>query len=146
MLTIGAVARSAGSKVQTIRYYEQVGLLKPTRRTRGGQRRYSVADIDRLEFILHSRQFGFSLEAIRELLELSSGARGSCKSATNVAQRQLNVLERKLLLLLDQKKVLEQMVRECPCNSVASCQVLESLRKYIDFPSSDEAFGGQNNP
>ncbi|MGR3706026.1 MerR family transcriptional regulator [Sulfitobacter sp.] len=65
-----------------------MGLLKPTRRTKDGQRRYSVADIDRLEFILHSRQFGFSLEAIRELLELSSGARGSCKSATNVAQRQ----------------------------------------------------------
>ena len=57
-----------------------------------------------------------------------------------------NALERKLLLLLEQKKVLEQMVRECPCNSVASCQVLESLRKCIDFPSSNEAFGGQNNP
>jgi len=146
MLTIGAVARSAGTNVQTIRYYEQMGLLKPARRTRGGQRRYSVDDIDRLEFILHSRQFGFSLDDIRELLELSSGAQVSCESATKVAQRQLNALERKLLLLLDQKMVLEQMVRECECNSAAFCQVLEGLRKHTDCPAPEEAFGGQNNP
>lgn len=146
MLTIGALARSAGSKVQIIRHYEQVGLLKPVRRTKGGQRRYSVDDIDRLEFILHSRQFGFSLDVIRELLELSSGSKVSCESATTVAQRQLSSLERKLALLLDQKKALEQMVKECHCDSVASCQVLESLREHTDCPSSDEAFGGQNNP
>lgn len=146
MLRIGSLARSAGSKVQTIRYYEQVGLLKPTRRTKGGQRRYDVADIDRLEFILHGRQFGFSLAAIRELLELSSGVRGSCESAIIVAQRQLDALERNLSLLLNQKKALEQMIVKCHCDDVASCQVLAGLREYSGCPTSDEAFGGQNNP
>jgi DNA-binding transcriptional MerR regulator len=146
MLTIGSLARSAGSTVQTIRHYEQVGLLKPTRRTQGGQRRYDIADIDRLEFILHGRQFGFSLAAIRELLELSCRVRGSCESATIVAQRQLDALERNLSLLLNQKKVLEDMIVECQCGNVASCQVLQGLREYTNFPSSDEDFGGHNNP
>ena len=146
MLTIGALARSAGSKVQTIRYYEQVGLLKPARRTKGGQRRYHVGDIGRLKLIRHSRQFGFSLDAIRELLELSSGSQVSCVSATIVAQQQLNVLERKLSRLLDQKMVLEQLVKECNCRNVTTCQVLAGVRGYTGCASSDEPFGGQNNP
>jgi DNA-binding transcriptional MerR regulator len=146
MLTIGALARSAGSKAQTIRYYEQIGLLKPARRTKGGQRRYDVDDIDRLEFILNSRQFGFSLDTIRELLLLSNAPQGSCKSATIAAQKQLNALERYLVLLFNQKKALEQMVNGCKCDGVASCQVLEGLRGDSDCPLSDETFGGQNNP
>lgn len=146
MLTIGSLARSAGSTVQTIRHYEQVGLLKPTRRTQGGQRRYDIADIDRLEFILHSRQFGFSLAAIRELLELSCRVRGSCESATIVAQQQLDVLERNLSLLRNQKRALEQMIVKCPCDDVVTCQVLAGLRKYSGCPTSGQAFGGQNSP
>jgi len=146
MLTIGALARSAGSKAQTIRYYEQIGLLKPTRRTTGGQRRYSVDDIDRLEFILHSRQFGFSLDAIRELLDLSNGSLASCEPAIIAAQKQLNVLERHLMLLLSQKRALEQMVVGCKSDVVASCKVIQGLQERSDCPLPDEVFGGQNNP
>uniref|UniRef100_UPI004047202F MerR family transcriptional regulator n=1 Tax=Yoonia sp. TaxID=2212373 RepID=UPI004047202F len=146
MLTIGALARRAGSKVQTIRYYEQVGLLKPAKRTTGGQRRYGVDDIARLTFILHSRQFGFSLDVIRELLELSTGSQGSCEPATLAAHKQLNAVERHLSLLFNQKKALEQMVKGRTCDVVASCQVLEGLRGHCDGPLSNEAFGGQNNP
>ncbi|WP_306114976.1 MULTISPECIES: MerR family transcriptional regulator [unclassified Roseovarius] len=146
ILTIGALARSAGSNVQTIRYYEQVGLLKPARRTRGGQRRYHVDDVGRLEFIRHSRQFGFSLDAIRELLELSSSSQDSCWSAIFVAQQQLNALERSLSQLLDRKKILRQLIMKCKCSNVETCQVLAGVREYSGCASSDEHFGGQNNP
>ena len=71
MLTIGALGRKTGTKVQTIRYYEQIGLMPEPDRTEGGQRRYGDNEQDRLAFIRHARQLGFSLEAIRELLDLS---------------------------------------------------------------------------
>ena len=70
MLTIGNLAKRTGTKVQTIRYYEQIGLMPEPGRTEGGQRRYAEAELDRLSFIRHSRQLGFSLDVIRELLDL----------------------------------------------------------------------------
>ncbi|WP_144389857.1 MerR family transcriptional regulator, partial [Phaeobacter sp. 22II1-1F12B] len=65
MLTIGTLSKKTGTKVQTIRYYEQIGLMPEPGRTEGGQRRYDNAQLDRLSFIRHSRQLGFSLDAIR---------------------------------------------------------------------------------
>ena len=71
MLTIGTLAKKTGTKVQTIRYYEQIGLLPEPGRSAGGQRRYGDSELDRLSFVRHARQLGFSLDAIRELLDLS---------------------------------------------------------------------------
>ena len=71
MLTIGSLGKKTGTKVQTVRYYEQIGLMPEPGRTEGGQRRYGDAEVDRLSFIRHARQLGFPLEAIRELLDLS---------------------------------------------------------------------------
>ena len=61
MLTIGTLGKKTGTKVQTIRYYEQIGLMPEPGRTEGGQRRYGHAEMDRLSIIPHSRQLGFSL-------------------------------------------------------------------------------------
>ena len=71
MLAIGYLAKKTGTKVQTIRYYEQVGLMPEPGRTDGGQRRYGNAELDRLSFIRHARQLGFSLDAIRELKKVA---------------------------------------------------------------------------
>ena len=78
MLTIGSLGKKTGTKVQTIRYYEQIGLMPEPGRTEGGQRRYTDAELDRLSFIHHGRQMGFPLNAIRELLELSDHPRQTC--------------------------------------------------------------------
>lgn len=78
MLSIGTLAKRTGTKVQTIRYYEQIGLMPEPERTEGGQRRYGTQSHDRLAFIRHARQLGFSLEAIRELLDLSDSPEQSC--------------------------------------------------------------------
>ena len=68
--TIGDLAQQTGCKVQTIRYYEEIGLMPEPARTAGNQRRYGQRHVDRLAFIRHSRELGFSLDAIRELLSL----------------------------------------------------------------------------
>ncbi|GAB5377838.1 MAG: hypothetical protein AcusKO_43000 [Acuticoccus sp.] len=68
---IGILARRTGTKVQTIGYYEQSGLRPKFKGTEGTQRRYCEANLDRLSFIRRARQLGFSLDAIRELLDLS---------------------------------------------------------------------------
>ena len=81
MLAIGTLSRRTGTKVQTIRYYEEIGLMNEAGRTAGGQRRYFEKDLDRLAFIRHSRQLGFSLDSIRELLDLSDNPSQSCAEA-----------------------------------------------------------------
>src|SRR5690625_5021470 len=89
MFSIGALAKRTDTKVQTIRYYEEIGLMPEPGRTAGGQRRYGEAELDRLAFIRHARQLGFNLEAIRELLELSDNPDRSCAEVDRIAQRQL---------------------------------------------------------
>src|SRR5690606_16708953 len=79
--TIGDLAQQTGCKVQTIRYYEEIGLMPEPARTAGNQRRYSQKHGDRLAFIRHSRELGFPLDAIRELLSLADHPEQSCGSA-----------------------------------------------------------------
>ena len=67
MLTIGKLGKAAGVKVPTIRYYEQIGLLPPPKRSEGNQRLYDARALDRLAFIRQARELGFPLEAVREL-------------------------------------------------------------------------------
>ena len=86
MLTIGTLAKKTGTKVQTIRYYEQIGLLPEPGRSAGGQRRYGDSELDRLSFVRHARQLGFSLDAIRELLDLSDHPDKSCAEADAIAK------------------------------------------------------------
>jgi len=132
MLTIGTLSRRTGTKVQTIRYYEQIALMNEPGRTAGGQRRYVDADVDRLAFIRHSRQLGFSLEVIRELLELADNPNQSCANADSIARRQLKQVEQRLLRLQALKKELKRMITECAGDSVADCRVLEVLRDHSE--------------
>jgi DNA-binding transcriptional MerR regulator len=84
-LPIGALARSVGCKVQTIRYYEQVGLLPPAARAPGAQRRYGELHQQKLSFIRHAREVGFPLPAIRELLALADERDSECSRADRIA-------------------------------------------------------------
>ncbi|KUF10340.1 MerR family transcriptional regulator [Pseudoponticoccus marisrubri] len=132
MLTIGALGRRTGTKVQTIRYYEQIGLMSPPERTEGGQRRYDTAAQDRLAFIRHSRELGFSLEAIRELLELSDSPERSCAQVDAVAQRQLKEVEARIARLESLRRELRRMISECRTDRVADCRILEVLRDHTE--------------
>ncbi|MDG1431069.1 MAG: helix-turn-helix domain-containing protein [Paracoccaceae bacterium] len=132
MLTIGTLSKKTGTKVQTIRYYEQIGVMNEPGRSAGGQRRYFEKDLDRLAFIRHSRQLGFSLESIRELLDLSDNPSRSCADADVIARRQLTQVERRIKGLQALKKELKRMVTECEGNSVAECKIIEVLRDHSE--------------
>lgn len=141
MLTIGTLSRKTGTKVQTVRYYEQIGLLREPGRTEGGQRRYEEADLDRLAFIRHARQLGFSLEAVRELLDLSDHPQQSCADADSIARRQLKQVEQRLLRLQALKKELKRMIAECSGDRVADCRVLEVLRDHAECLTAHDDIG-----
>lgn len=141
MLPIGELSRRTGTKVQTIRYYEQIGLMKEAGRTRGGQRRYTSDDLDRLAFIRHSRQLGFPLDAIRELLTLADEPSRSCSDADSIARRQLQQVEQRIARLQALRKELKRMVAECDGVSVAECRVLEVLRDHSECLTNHEEIG-----
>ena len=130
MLSIGTLASRTGTKVQTIRYYEQIGLMPEPVRTEGGPRRYGNVELDRLSFIRHSRQLGFPLEAIRELLDLSDSPDRSCEKVDAVAQRQLREVEARIARLEALRLELQRMLHDCDANRVAGCRILEALRDH----------------
>jgi len=141
MLTIGTLARRTGTKVQTIRYYEQIGLMPEPGRTAGGQRRYGEAELDRLAFVRHARQLGFTLEAIRELLDLSDHPEKSCDEADQIARRQLRQVELRMARLEALRTELERMVHECSGGNTADCRVLEVLRDHSECLTDHDEIG-----
>ncbi|MGB8621258.1 MAG: helix-turn-helix domain-containing protein [Paracoccaceae bacterium] len=132
MHAIGTLARRTGTKVQTIRYYEQIGLMPAPGRTEGGQRRYRDAELDRLAFIRHSRQLGFPLEAIRELLDLSDHPDRDCGAADSIARRQLREVDNRIARLEALRRELKRMISECRGGTTSDCRVLEVLRDHSE--------------
>lgn len=125
--TIGHAARTTGSKVQTIRYYEQIGLLTKPDRSEGNQRLYTRADIDRLGFIRHARDLGFSIEAIRELLTMADRPDMPCHEADAIAARHLEAINARIARLESLRAELERMLRQCAHGAIADCRVIEVL-------------------
>ena len=129
-LTIGDLARKTGCKVQTIRYYEEIGLMPPVRRTAGNQRRYGPAEAARLAFIRHGRELGFPLDDVRELLDLSDQPERSCDAADEVARRHLAAVEARIASLRTLKAELKRMIAACGQGQVADCRVIEVLADH----------------
>ena len=129
-LTIGRLAREGGCKVQTIRYYEQIGLMPEPARTEGNQRRYGPRHAQRLAFIRHARELGFPLEAVRELLSLSDDEGRSCAAADAIAKDHLVAVERRIVRLNSLKTELERMIEQCRGGSIADCRVIEVVADH----------------
>ena len=129
-LTIGRLAREGGCKVQTIRYYEQIGLMPEPARTEGNQRRYGPQHAQRLAFIRHARELGFPLEAVRELLSLSDDKDRSCAAADAIAKDHLVAVERRIARLTALKTELERMIEQCRGGSIADCRVIEVVADH----------------
>lgn len=129
-LTIGALAKRAATKVQTIRFYEQEGLMPAPARSEGGQRRYSTAHADRLAFIRHARELGFPLDAIRELLKLVDQPDQPCERVDRVARDVLADVEAKITRLETLRGELQRMVRQCRHGRVSECRVIKVLADH----------------
>ena len=127
---IGELARRTGCKVQTIRYYEQIGLMPEAARTLGNQRIYGAAHSDRLAFIRHSRELGFPLDAIRQLLTLADDPHQPCATADRIAQEQLAEVQNRIARLEALKVELERMVEQCRHGTIGHCRVIEVLADH----------------
>jgi DNA-binding transcriptional MerR regulator len=129
-LTIGTLAKRASTKVQTIRFYEQEGLMPEPARSEGGQRRYTKAHADRLAFIRHARELGFPLDAIRELLKLVDKPDQSCERVDRVARGVLSDVKAKIARLESLRGELQRMVRQCRHGRVSECRVVQVLADH----------------
>jgi DNA-binding transcriptional MerR regulator len=116
-LKIGALARQTGTNAPTIRYYEEIGLLRSACRQAGNQRVYSDADVKSLTFIRRCREFGFSIEQVRSLVALVQDPASSCMHARDLAQEHLVAVRAKLAEL----KALERSIAAFVTNCDASC-------------------------
>lgn len=132
MLSIGELSRRTGTKVQTVRYYEQIGLMREAERSVGGQRRYTEGDLERLAFIRHARELGFPLDAIRELLDLADNPKRPCVEADAIARRQLLRVEQRIRRLEALRTELGRMIEDCSGGRVAECRVIEVLRDHSE--------------
>lgn len=141
LLAIGSLAKKTGTKVQTVRYYKQIGLMPEPRRTEGGQCRHGDAALDRLSFIRHARQLGFSLGAIRELPDLSDQPDRPCDEADAIARRQFKQVEQRLARLHALRTELRRMVHECSGGRMADCRALEVLRDDSECLTDHERAG-----
>lgn len=130
MLSIGKLAQATGTKVPTIRYYEQIGLLPEVERSAGNQRLYSQAALDRLAFIRHARNLGFPLEDIRDLLSLADNPEQPCAAADAIATAQLSAVRARIARLKALEMELQRMLDQCACGTISDCRVIEVLSDH----------------
>jgi DNA-binding transcriptional MerR regulator len=129
-ISIGELSRRTGVKVPTIRYYESVALMPSPSRSEGQQRRYGEAEVSRLTFIRHSRELGFEIEAIRELLAMSEQPDQSCAEADRIARRHMSEVDRRIGQLTALRTELQRMVDACGHGRVGDCRVIETLANH----------------
>ncbi|WP_245256487.1 MerR family transcriptional regulator [Bartonella tamiae] len=126
--SIGDLSKMTQCHIETIRYYGKIGLLDESERTNGNQRRYVEKDYKRLLFILHARDLGFSIDAIRQLLDLSNDPNRACGEADSIADRQLFETRERIKRLKLLEKELLKMTSQCKTgHKIHECKVIESL-------------------
>jgi len=124
------MSRRARVKIPTIRYYEQMGLIAPRGRTEGNQRRYARSDLERLEFIRHARDLGLTIDAIRELILLSSHPERPCVEADAIARTHLADVREKIEKLKKLESELERISTHCAGGRVHDCYVIRALASH----------------
>lgn len=125
-ITVGQLARAAAVNVETVRYYQRIGLLPMPRRDYGSVRRYLPDDLKRIRFIKRAQKLGFSLDEVALLLGLSDGKH--CAETKALAQTRLAVVEDKLADLEVIRKALKGLVAKCSRGSRGcGCPVIDAL-------------------
>jgi MerR family copper efflux transcriptional regulator len=129
MMNIGEAASASGVSAKMIRHYEEMALLPAARRTESGYRQYEQNDVHTLQFIRHSRDLGFSLTEIAELLSLWQNRRRSSRQVKALAEAHIHELEQKAAELLAMKAALEHLVHCCHGDDRPECPILDGLAR-----------------
>ena len=130
-LTIGKLAGATGTKVETIRYYEQIGLLPAPARSAANYRSYDAAHLRRLSFIRRARDLGFSIDQVRELIGLADRRDQSCIAVDVIANQHRDAITRKIADLTALAGELDTLIDSCSRNTVADCRIIEALAPSV---------------
>ena len=126
-ITRGELARRSGCHLETVRYYEKIGLLPPPARSQGGHRLYQIDDQRRLRFILRGRELGFSIEELRSLLSLVDSDSYTCGEIHNLTVGHLGGVRQKIIDLKRLERTLAKISEECSGGAVPQCPVIDAL-------------------
>lgn len=125
-MNIGQVATAADLPAKTIRYYEEIGLVRPTRGT-NGYRSFSETDLHKLRFLARARTLGFSIEDCRTLLALYEDDHRSSADVRKIAERHLGEIRAKIDGLDAMRQTLEHLVQTCAGDDRPDCPILSDL-------------------
>jgi DNA-binding transcriptional MerR regulator len=126
-LRIGQLGQATGTKIETIRYYEKIGLLPAPKRTAGNYRSYAAEHLQRLGFIRRARELGFTIEDVRELLKLAAHGERPCEQVDQFVARHLETTERKIQALTRLRRELRDTLDSCKGGRIAECRVVQAL-------------------
>jgi len=128
-MKIGELSKQSGVSLDTIRYYEQRGLIPKAARTQSGYRQYTSNDVVRLRFIVQAKELGFTLEEIAQLMVLRSGGR-HCAEVRAVAQAKAAEIGERIEQLTRMREILLHLSEQCDDSSDSDpCPILKSLEK-----------------
>lgn len=127
IMMIGQLAAVTGTKVNTIRFYEDIGLMPKAERTTSGRRTYGKSDFVRLSFIRHARSMGFSVDDVRSLMALSDHPERDCTEAAAIARRHLEKVEERTASLQRLRAELRKLATSCDGGKAAQCRVIETI-------------------
>ncbi|MEO8132758.1 MAG: Hg(II)-responsive transcriptional regulator [Betaproteobacteria bacterium] len=134
-LTIGRVAERAGVHVETIRYYQRVGLVHEPERPLGRIRHYDEQTVSRLRFIKRAQELGFSLDEVRNLLTLEDGQ--SCRATWTMAKAKLESIQARVADLRRMEKLLKGLIAECESGKLPqACPIIGALSRENRVASS----------
>jgi len=126
-MKIGDIARHTGLKIETVRFYEAEGMISPPRRSDGNYRMYDRSHLERLAFIKRSRDLGFTLDEVRELMRLADDPAGSCAEVDAIATRHVAAIDRKLADLKALRAGLTERLDCCDRTTISDCRIIEAL-------------------
>ncbi|WP_200956087.1 Cu(I)-responsive transcriptional regulator [Pelomonas sp. Root1444] len=142
-MNIGEAAKASGVSAKMIRHYESVGLFPEAARTESGYRQYTDKEVSTLRFIRQSRDLGFSIEQIRELLSLWQNRKRPSRQVRALAQAHIVELDEKLKELHAMKATLEHLVQCCHGDERPDCPIIDTLAQ--DAPAVQHAAHGKTS-
>lgn len=148
-MNIGAAARRSGVPAKTIRYYESTGLITPAERKANGYRAYSMDDMRTLNFIGRARSLGFSVDEVRELLDLWRNRKRTSTAVKALVTQHLQTLDRKIEELQVLRRTLARLVRQCRGDDRPQCPIIDELEERSVLVPSDSVMRnrrGGNKP
>jgi MerR family mercuric resistance operon transcriptional regulator len=126
-ISIGALSKHTDTNIETIRYYERVGLLPAPARSLGGYRIYGNSHLKRLNFVRRARALGFSIGEVRTLLRLADERKRPCAEVRKVAEAHLTDVRAKIADLRRMEGVLRQTIHQCAVGGRTDCPMIDAL-------------------